>query len=121
MKTICPICGAEFEKVNGTSTYCPNKNCRKVAKRARQKIVDDLIKSFRKGIYDNFKLFSEQLANKSDTSIELNKAILKGFDENAYYKTAKDFEKDLTWHFCGNYIFSIQDIEGTKHLVIYKN
>lgn len=120
MKTICPVCGTEFEKVNGTSTYCPNKNCRKVAKRARQKIVDDLIKPFRKGVYGNFKLFNELLPARGKTAILLDQAIARGFDEHSFYISAKD-SNNLMWYYCGPYAFAIGMRTGSKELFIYKS
>lgn len=121
MKKKCLFCGTEFEPINGSSSYCPESDCYKKAKKARQKIVDDLIKLIRKGLYKNFKFFNELLPSIDNTSILLETAIQRGFDEHAYYKTAIDKSNNITWYNCGNYIFSIQQKNGINYLVIYKN
>lgn len=121
MKTTCPICGSEFEKKKWNSTYCPDKDCYEIAKRMRQKKLDDLLKSFRKGIKSNFDLFEELLPSNIETSIPLLEAQRRGFDQYAYYKTAKDVKFNLLWYACGPYYFSIFEDKGTEQLVIYKN
>lgn len=121
MTTKCTICGSEFEKKKWNSTYCPGKDCYAVAKRMRQKHLDDLIKSFRKGIKKNFELFEKLLPSKGEASIPLLDAQIKGFDQYAFYKTVKDIKFNLLWYACGPYYFSIINDKGQEQLVIYKN
>lgn len=120
MKTTCPICGTEFEKKKWNSTYCPDKDCYDIAKRKREKEYDDLIKSIQKGIKNNFKLFSNILPSNGTASIGLIEAYKQGFDQNAFYKTAKDLKTDILWYACGPYFFCISNNSGVKELTIYK-
>lgn len=120
MKKKCLFCGTEFDPTNGTNIYCPDSDCYDLAKKQRQKILDDMIKAIRKGMRANLNLFTELLANKSDTLIDLNAALKKGFDQHAFYISAKEIGKDFNWYYCGSFMFSIQLINETLQLVIFK-
>lgn len=119
MKQICTHCGNSFEKRNGTSRYCPDKPCYKEAKRQRQKQVDDLLKSFRKGIYQNLKLCKKLLPKSGSVSRPLNEVVRNGFDENAFYGSAIDTQKK-TWRYVGSYLFNISIENKLEVINIYK-
>lgn len=119
MKATCKHCGKEFEKVNGTSSYCPGKSCYKEGKKLRQKQIDDLLKKFRKGVYKNFKIFSELLPEPGGTEILLEALLYKGFDEHAFYGSFTDKSK-INWFSVGDYLFSIKLEDQKKYINIYK-
>lgn len=111
-------CKNEFAPVNGTAAYCSNK-CYQEVKRNRQKIVDDLVKNFRKGIYQNFKIFSELLPGSGRYKIQINNAYKMGFDENAFYGSSKD-TSGFCWLHVGDYFFCIKTENETIFLILYK-
>ena len=115
----CTFCGSLFKKRNGTSRYCPDKSCYQEAKKQRQKKVDDLLKSFRKGVYQNLKLFASLLPESGTVSRPLSEMLIKGFDENAFYRVAIDTKKQ-TWRYVGNYLFRISIENNLKQVIIYK-
>ena len=115
----CAFCGSLFKKRNGTSRYCPGKSCYKEAKKQRQKVVDDLLKSFRKGIYQNLKVFASVLPKPGTVSRPLSEMLMKGFDEHAFYRVGLD-ERNQTWRFVGNYLFRISMENNLKQVIIYK-
>lgn len=119
MKTHCEYCGKEFVKVTGSSRYCPGKICYNEAKKNRQKNVDDLIKSFRRGVYRNFKIFHQLLPNIGNIQKPLKDVQSLGFDEHAYYQSLIDQNK-IVWYFSGPYLFSIDNRTETSQLIIYK-
>lgn len=119
MEAICAHCGKKFVKNNGSSRYCPGRVCYLEAKRARQKTVDDLLKSFRKGIYHNMKLFKGCLLSKGSISTSLAALLYKGFDQNAYYGTMVDNENRI-WHCVGQYMFSITSGSPQQILICKK-
>lgn len=120
MQATCPYCGEKFEKVNGTNIYCPHKNCQKEAAVIRQKKVDDLIKSFRKGIYANFKLFTEMLPNKGRKKLLLEPLLYRGFDEHGFYGSKRTKDDEATWHMVSNYYFRIIEEDGKKYIDFFK-
>ncbi|HLP36955.1 hypothetical protein [Lacibacter sp.] len=119
MNQKCAFCGNLFKKRNGTSRYCPGNSCYKEAKKQRQKVVDDLLKSFRKGIYQNLKLFVSLLPKPGSVSRPLSEMLIKGFDENAFYGVVIDKQK-RTWQYVGNYLFNISIENNLKQVNIYK-
>lgn len=120
MQATCLHCGETFTKKNGTNTYCPDKKCQKLAKRIRQKKVDDLIKEVRKGIYANFKLFSELLPNKTRRKFPLEPLLYKGFDEHAYYGSKITTNDGVVWYIVADYYFRIITDEGRKYIDLFK-
>ncbi len=119
MKTICAHCGQEFKKPNGSSRYCPGGECYNEAKKSRQKIVDDLIKSFRRGIYQNLKIFKELLPSAGSVSASLTDLLRDGLAPDAYYGCKIDQNKNM-WYCVGPYLFNITN-ESPKRVIIYKN
>jgi hypothetical protein len=119
MKINCAFCGKEFKKRNGSSRYCPGKTCYNAAKNDRQKEVDDLLKSFRRGFYQNYKIFKSILPSPGTIRKPLNDIIQLGFDDHAFYKAFTDKNK-LVWRYVGNYLFSILQEQGTYQIIIYK-
>jgi hypothetical protein len=88
-------------------------------KKQRQKLLDDLIKDFRKGINRNYKLFRKLLPQSGGFEIELEQAYIKGFDEYAYYGISKD-EVGAKWQHVGIFCFNIGHLAGIPKLNIYK-
>ena len=88
-------------------------------KQQRQKVLDDLIKDFRKGIHKNFKLFRELLPLSGNFEIDLDKAFKKGFDEHAYYGTVIN-ESEEQWNQVRPYYFHLQHSDNSRTLNIYK-
>lgn len=116
-KVLCPVCGCYFIK-KGTSVYCPDKDCYEIEKRNRQKVVDDLVKNIKKGLYANFKLFREKLPESGQIKIDYDIALKKGFDEFAYYGTYV-FDS-IPWYFVENYYFKIEYKNDNRFLHIFK-
>lgn len=119
MNANCVYCGKEFEKRNGSSRYCPGKICYTAAKRSRQKDVDDLLKSFRRGIYQNYKIFTSLLPSPGMVKKPLTDMRKLGFDDHAFYRAVTD-DKKIIWHYVGNYLFSILHEHGIYQIIIYK-
>ena len=113
-----PSCQKEFVAVNGTQNYC-NAKCYGGMKKQRQKLLDDLIKDFRKGINRNYKLFNELLPERGHFKIDLEMAYKKGFDEYAHYGISKD-EVGAKWQHVGIFCFNIGHSAGIPQLNIYK-
>jgi hypothetical protein len=113
-----PDCKNDFMAVNGTQNYC-SLFCYKGMKQQRQKVLDDLIKDFRKGIHKNYKLFRELLPQNGDFEIELEQAYKKGFDENAYYGTVINNAGE-NWHKVPPYYFHLNHYENSQTLNLYK-
>jgi hypothetical protein len=115
-----PSCLGIFIPVNGTQNYC-SSICYKEMKQERQKLLDDIIKDFRKGIYKNYKLFRDLLPKSGKCNIELEYAYKKGFDDHAYYGTSKD-SIGREWHHIETFCFNIYlDSNGTKKLNVYRS
>ena len=105
-------------ELNNRSPYC-NKSCYKKSKRERQKIVDQLVKYFRKGVYRNYKLFIDLIQADGFTRIPIEEAYKRGFDEHAYYGTAKD-EKGGLWYYVEKYCFNLEEENDIVFLNLYK-
>ena len=114
-----PICQKEFVAVNGTQNYC-NAKCYRGMKKQRQKLLDDLIKDFRKGINRNYKLFNELLPERGHFKIDLDQAYKKGFDEGAFYGTLKN-QAGEHWHKVSPYHFHLNHKENSQTLNLYKS
>lgn len=114
---MCSYCGEVFF-AKGTRRYCYGDECQKAEKRYRQSIVDGLAAAVKKGLYANFKLFSEVLPESGQTKIDYDLALRKRFDEDAFYGTYR--VGDFKWRVVEDYYFFIEHKDDKRFLHIYK-
>lgn len=118
-KTVeCPHCN-KINRAWGTRKYCKNNICQRAEKRKRETFVNSLVKTIRKGLYANYKLFREHLPTSGRVEINYDQALKKGFDEHAYYGTNITKENER-WYKVEEYYFAIMHKLNERLLIIYK-
>ncbi len=113
----CLFCNTEFQPPNLNSAYCSKAHYR-LAKHDRQKMINDLTKNFRKGMYKNVKTLYKFLPEAGQVNIPLLEALKSGFDDAAFYGTYTS--NGVEWHKVGSYLFTISEKENIKTLHIFK-
>ena len=113
-------CGKEFYS-KYRRDYCPSPEnaCYKSEKKARQSLIDGLVKKIKTGLYSNYKYFHEILPVTGEATVDYDKALKNGFDENAYYGTYINQHEDR-WHKVGDYFFTISHKDEMRLLHLFK-
>jgi hypothetical protein len=113
----CLHCKEKFIPANGNAKYCSAEH-NKFARQLRQNKIYGLIKGFKKGYYNNYKVFTKLLPNNGSKSFSILKAKEMGFDESAFYGIVKD-KDGWDWYCVSDYFFTIKSQE--QELKIYKS
>ncbi len=115
---ICPNCGETFEPNHGNRIYCDDK-CYDGFKKKKQRENNTLMKQFRAGFLANYKLFLELQPESGTSRMRLLQLLKKGFDQDAFYGTVLDKEKN-EWHKINDYAFKISKEKEQPVLYLYK-
>lgn len=100
VKSKCPYCGNEFQKTHGNQVYCS------IACKNSQAKLYDILKDFRKGFLNNYKLLSYLLPKAGIKTVLLADLEKKGFQHNCYYGAYTDSDKNH-WYKVHNYTFTL--------------
>jgi hypothetical protein len=104
-KRKCLFCDSEFMPTHGNRLYC-SEECKKNQKAATQYKLYGILKEFRMGFLDNFRLFEKLLPKTGRKTLQLQELNIYGFKQNCYYGEFIDGDK-RKWYKVGRYSFSI--------------
>lgn len=114
----CALCNNTFIPNHGNQQYC-SSTCFKSQKAATQQKLYGILKEFRKGFLDNYKLFEQLMPKTGKKTYSLDEINNRGFKQNCYYQAYFDSEK-TTWYIVSNYSFSLQKKDQNLFITITK-
>lgn len=117
VKRKCSFCNSEFMPRHGNQLYC-SAECHKNQKAETQYKLYGILKEFRKGFLNNFKLFEKLLPKAGRKILPLQEMNIYGFKHNCYYGAFTDSEK-RTWYHVGHYSFNISEKEKIFSVTIF--
>lgn len=119
MENTCPNCAKPFSPKHGNQQYCSSK-CQDLHKRIKQRENNQIIAKLKTGFLSNYKLFCKLHPKPGTISIPLLDLLKTGFDQDAFYGTSLDKNKDI-WYRVNEYAFCITKQGDESILNIYKS
>ncbi len=104
-KSTCPFCKNSFTKMHGNQIYCSTK-CKNYQKASTQYKLYGILKEFRKGFLNNYKLFERLVPEHGINHFLLSDLLIHGFNSDCFYGRLNDSEK-YEWYRVGPYTFTM--------------
>ena len=102
-KCLYESCSTEFCPRHGNQRYCSPK-CKGKRKSLLQGIQYGVLKEFRKGFLNNYKIFENLFSDNKPKTLSLTQLEILGFNYNCFYGDWED-DKENTWCIVVNYRF----------------
>jgi len=107
-----------FNKHHGNQVYCSD-DCKRNQKAATQYRLYGILKEFRKGFLNNYKLFEKLVPDTGNKKFTLWQLNGMGFQPNCYYGTFVN-EKKETFYRIGEYSYQVINESQIQHIKIIK-